>query len=140
MAIVWDRERMSTGVDAIDREHQELIRQFNEFHDAMAHGKGKDVATKMLTFIVNYTEKHFAHEEQCMAERRCSAAAANLAAHNALRREVEGMKARLKDGSLSIVDMIKIERTLGDWLQSHICAVDVKLRETTANGPGSPVG
>jgi hemerythrin len=129
MAIVWDERRMTTGVVEIDREHQELIRRFNDFHDAMIHGKGREVAGRMLTFIVDYTEKHFAHEEKCMAERRCPAAAANLAAHNALRREVVGMKARLTDGSLSVVDLLKIERTLGDWLQNHICAIDVKLRD-----------
>lgn len=130
MAIVWNQERMTTGVPEIDKEHQELIRRFNEFHDAMAKGRGKDAAAKLLTFIVEYTETHFAHEEKCMRERKCTAAAANLAAHNALRREIAGLTPKLKDGSLSLVDLIKIERTLGDWLQNHICAIDVKLRDT----------
>lgn len=129
MAIVWDQEKMTTGVAEIDREHQELIQRFNEFHDAMAKGQGRDAAARLLTFIVEYTESHFAHEEKCMRERRCSAAFANLASHNALRREVNELKPRLKDGTLSLVDLIKIERTLGDWLRSHICSIDVKLRD-----------
>ncbi len=128
MAIVWNEERMTTGVLEIDREHQELIRRFNQFHEAMIHGQGRDAAAKLLGFIVDYTESHFAHEEKCMNDLRCPAAAANLAAHNALRREVAGLKTRLKTGGLSIVDLVKIERTLGDWLQNHICAIDVKLR------------
>ncbi|WP_165070613.1 bacteriohemerythrin [Paludisphaera rhizosphaerae] len=129
MAIVWNQERMTTGVDVIDREHQELIRRFNEFHDAMAHGQGRDAASRLLSFIVDYTETHFAHEEKCMAELRCPAAAANLAAHNALRRDVAEIKTHLKADGLPLVDLVKIERTLGDWLQRHICSIDVKLRE-----------
>jgi hemerythrin len=133
MAIVWDQERMTTGVPEIDREHQELIRQFNEFHLAMTKGQGRDAAAKLLTFIIEYTETHFAHEEQCMRERRCPAAFANLAAHNALRREVAALTPRLKAGTLSLPDYIRIERTLGDWLQSHICSIDVKLRGCVAS-------
>lgn len=132
MAITWNQERMTTGVPEIDREHQELIRRFNEFHEAMTKGRGRDAAAKLLAFIVEYTENHFAHEEKCMRERRCPTAAANLAAHNALRREIADLKPKLKEGGLSLVDLIKIERTLGDWLQSHICAIDVKLRDTVA--------
>ncbi len=130
MAITWDQEKMTTGIPEIDREHQELITRFNEFHNAMIKGQGRDAAAKLLAFIIEYTEKHFAHEEKCMLERRCSTAMANLAAHNALRREVIALKPRLKEGSLSLTDLIKIENTLSDWLRTHICAIDVKLRDT----------
>jgi hypothetical protein len=32
MAITWNAERMATGVDEVDEQHQELIRHFNDGH------------------------------------------------------------------------------------------------------------
>ena len=41
MAIIWNEQRMATGVQEVDEQHKELIRHFNEFHEAMTHGKGQ---------------------------------------------------------------------------------------------------
>jgi hemerythrin-like metal-binding protein len=113
MAIIWNAERMSTGVPAVDDQHKELIRHFNEFHDAMAHGKGQDTAILLLGFLADYTETHFTCEEACMNQYRCSAAAANLAVHDTLRQVIAQIRAHIKDGRLSIMDLVKIEQTLG---------------------------
>jgi hemerythrin len=56
MAIIWNARRMATGVQEVDDQHQELIRHFNEFHEAMAHGKGQATAIQPLSFLADYTE------------------------------------------------------------------------------------
>jgi hemerythrin len=128
MAIIWNAERMATGVQEVDEQHQELIRHFNEFHEAMAHSKGQGTAVRLLGFLADYTERHFTCEEACMARYRCPAAAANLAAHNSLRQEIARLRGHIKDNKLSIVDLVTVERTLGAWIQEHICTVDIRLR------------
>jgi hemerythrin-like metal-binding protein len=67
---------MATGVQKVDEQHKELIRHFNEFHQAMAYGKGLATATSLLGFLAVYTETHFTCEEGCMTRYQCPAAAA----------------------------------------------------------------
>jgi hemerythrin len=128
MAITWNAERMATGVPVVDDQHKELIRHFNEFHEAMTHGKGQETAVRLLGFQADYTETHFTCEEACMNQYRCPAAAANLAAHDSLRQEIAQIRTHIKDGKLSIMDLVKIEQTLGSWIQNHICTIDIQLR------------
>ena len=135
MAIVWNEQRMATGVQEVDEQHKELIRHFNEFHEAMAHGKGQATAIGLLAFLADYTETHFTCEERCMRQYRCPAAAANLAAHNSLRKEIAGLRGHIKDNKLTIMDLVKVEQTLGAWIQDHICTIDIQLRGCAAEGP-----
>ena len=128
MAIVWNQRSMATGIPEVDQQHQELIRHFNEFHDAMMHRKGDTVAIETLAFLADYTEMHFRHEEQCMKRYHCPAAERNLAAHNSLRMELSRVRGRIKDAKLTVTDLIGLEKTLGDWILNHICSVDIELR------------
>ncbi len=128
MAIIWNEQRMATGIQEVDEQHKLLIRHFNEFHEAMAHGKGQATAIRLLVFLADYTETHFKCEERCMTRYQCPAAAANLAAHNSLRQEIARLRGHIKDNKLTITDLIKVEQTLGAWIQDHICSVDIQLR------------
>jgi hypothetical protein len=40
MGIAWDPSKMATGVPAIDVEHQEWIRRYDEFAAAIGSGNG----------------------------------------------------------------------------------------------------
>ncbi len=134
MSIIWNAERMATGVQEVDEQHKDLIRHFNEFHEAMAHGKGQATALRLLGFLADYTETHFGCEEICMIKHHCPATAANLAAHNILRQEIARLRGHIKDDKLTIADLVQVERTLGAWIQDHICSVDIQLRGCVAAG------
>jgi hemerythrin len=138
IAIAWNKERMTTGVEEIDKQHQELIRHFNAFHNALAQGRAKEIAVHTMAFVADYAEWHFKKEEACMRDYRCPAAGANLAAHNALRMELTKGKSRVKNGQMETVDLLGLNAMLGNWIQDHICILDVKLRETlkSAGCPG----
>lgn len=134
MSIVWNQQRMTTGVEEIDRQHQELIGHYNAFQDALAHGKGQEVCIRTLAFVADYAEWHFKNEEECMRQFRCPAAGANLAAHNGLRMELIKVRSRIKNDQMKTEDMLKLSQILSDWIQNHICSVDVKLRECVGAG------
>jgi hemerythrin len=133
MAITWNEQRMATGIPEVDQQHKELLRHFNEFHEAMIQGKGQATAIRLLGFLADYTETHFRCEELCMNRYKCPAAAANLAAHNSLRQEIATLRGRIKDSKLTVTDLIKVEQTLGAWIQEHICTIDVQLRGCVAS-------
>lgn len=134
MAIIWNEQRMATGVQEVDEQHKELIRHFNEFHEAMTHGKGQSTAISLLSFLADYTETHFECEEVCMTRYNCPAAATNLAAHNSLRKQIAELRGHIKDNKLTIMDLVKVEQTLGAWIQDHICTVDIQLRGCVQSG------
>jgi hemerythrin len=129
MAIAWDKERMTTGVEEIDNQHRELIKHYNAFHEALTQGKGRELALDTLAFVANYAEWHFKKEEDCMRQYRCPAAGANLAAHNGLRMELVKVKARVKNNQMESADFLDLDAMLGKWIQTHICSIDAKLRE-----------
>jgi hemerythrin-like metal-binding protein len=133
MAIIWSEERMATGIREVDEQHKGLLRHFNEFHEAMRQGKGQATAIRLLGFLADYTEKHFTCEEACMTRYRCPAAAANLAAHNSLRQEIAVLRSHIKENKLTVMDLVKVEQTLGTWIRDHIGTIDIQLRGCVAH-------
>jgi hypothetical protein len=40
----------------------------------------------------------------------------------------------IKDNKLTVMDLVKVEQTLGAWIQDHICSVDIQLRGCATPG------
>ena len=98
-AIIWD-ESMSTGVQALDDQHKQVITWLNEMLEAMLQGKGHAEIKGMLDRINSYTTIHFRHEEDCMARYKCPAAHADAADHARLSRVLAGLNAEFeRDGA-----------------------------------------
>ena len=95
MALKWDPRTMATGVEEIDAQHQELIQHLNEFFNLMHMGRGGDGLDEFMDFLSQYAAWHFKHEEGCMEEYRCPAAAANKRAHQTFIQIFRGYRNRL---------------------------------------------
>ena len=48
--IQWDEEKMTTGDESIDGQHQELIRRINELQEACLAGTAKEEIMELLGF------------------------------------------------------------------------------------------
>ncbi|HVM60250.1 MAG TPA: bacteriohemerythrin [Verrucomicrobiae bacterium] len=127
--IQWDPDSMSTGVDSIDAQHQELIANINKLHQACLEGKGREELLKMTDFLGDYATRHFAHEEGVMEEHRCPVRTANKAAHAKFLRDYAQIVEALKRDGPNATVILKLKDLVGDWLKSHICSIDSKLRE-----------
>lgn len=55
---------LETGNTTIDSEHKELINAVNKVMADVSQGKGKDSLKQAVTFLNDYTKKHFRNEEQ----------------------------------------------------------------------------
>lgn len=133
MAIIWDSNKMATGVAAIDAEHQEWIRRFNEFEAEIAEGRGLDSVQKMLDFMVEYAEKHFVHEEMLIGEIDTPEAKLNRTEHNDFRRKTNEMREWIYQNGVSAVEVVSLRMDLEAWLVHHICFVDAKVWVTSKN-------
>ena len=55
----WDT-KYSVGLADIDEQHQRLFRLINDLHDAVQHGHGREMMTRVLQELVAYFKTHFA--------------------------------------------------------------------------------
>jgi hemerythrin len=126
--IVWNSQKMTTGVPEVDAQHQEWIRRYNEFNDAIHQGKGIESVKRTLDFFIEYADIHFKLEEAAMAERGCPAAEANRIAHEHMRNILSGFKSYAVKYGYSMSEMIGLKIQMEQWLVKHILTIDVKLR------------
>jgi methyl-accepting chemotaxis protein len=125
----WDKERMATGVQSIDDQHQELIRLINELHAACLAGTATEKLIPQLEFIGRYAVSHFSHEENTMTRHQCPAAAQNKAAHAKFLADYQRMMGQAKSGGANTSLAIELKKMLADWLSAHICKIDSQLRD-----------
>ena len=125
--IKWDEDRMATGVESIDEQHQELIKMINGLHRACLAGAGKEELKRMMGFLAAYVQTHFAHEEGLMAEHRCPSMGANKAAHAQFLQKFGKLNADFEAHGPTTGMLLDLRSLVGDWLARHICTVDTKL-------------
>jgi hemerythrin-like metal-binding protein len=117
--------RLSVGVVSLDDDHKILIDLLNDLHDGILAGHGAVPLGFLLGGLVNYTQFHFAREEDFFAQFGYPSAAAHLAEHEQLLRRLmeiqEDLKANPHAG-------LPLERAgmLKDWIMGHIEFADQK--------------
>jgi hemerythrin-like metal-binding protein len=128
--IIWDPQKMATGVSDVDAQHQEWIRRYNQFNEAIHQGKGIESVQSTLDFFIDYADIHFKLEEAAMAERNCPAAKANLAAHQQMRNILAGFKSYSQKHGYSMPEMLGLKMKMEQWLVEHILTIDIQLRDS----------
>ena len=128
MKLEWN-DSFSTGVEEIDTQHKELVRQLNQLYAAMAAGQGKDEIGKILNFLGQYAVMHFGKEETCMEEHRCPAASANKLAHAQFVELFTSMQKRFAIEGPTTALAVDLQQQTSAWLVNHILRVDTKLRD-----------
>jgi hemerythrin len=128
MIINWDQEKMTTGVPEVDAQHQEWIRRYNEFDDAVSQGMGLEAVRSTLDFFANYAETHFRLEEAYMNKRHCSAAVANRAGHERMRNILTASKEYMERKGVSMLQVTILKMEMQEWLIEHMLTIDIQLR------------
>jgi hemerythrin len=124
--IAWDPS-MTTGDDALDAQHKQLIAWLNDLLTAMSMGKGRHEIAGLLDQLGNYAATHFGQEERCMAVNKCPAAAANMAAHKEFALTFASFKEEYEADGATAHLVVRIESELMRWLTGHIKRIDTQL-------------
>lgn len=124
----------SVGVAAFDREHMGLIAIINELHENMQAGQGKDVVGTVIKKLIDYTGRHFEHEEIELRRHGYPLLREHHAQHEALKAKVGEFHNRLTIGFSGLI-AIEMLRFLKTWLQQHIQQED-KQYGRFLNGKG----
>jgi hemerythrin-like metal-binding protein len=113
---------LSVNVDAMDMQHQKLVKLTNQLFDAMKVGKGKQAIEGVLRELASYTKVHFAAEEKLMQEHNFPGLAEHKAKHQQLLAKVSDFCKKYNAGELGI--SINLCDFLQDWLKVHISQED----------------
>ncbi len=121
--ITWGPE-WENGLKVFDDEHKVLVKYINQLYSGMCLGSTRDKEEKILEGLLDYTKKHFAHEEEYFAKVNYSGTEAHLKIHRDLEGTVldfvENFK---KDGAEVDANLMTFLR---DWLINHIKKIDKK--------------
>lgn len=117
MHIRW-RTQYNIGVQIIDTQHQSLVDMFNQLETAREEGRTKEVLKEILVGIVDYTNFHFAAEENHMNEKHYPLLSVHKSQHKVLINQIIKILEEYKLGKTNISDdLLKI---LQNWLIKHI--------------------
>lgn len=117
---------LETGNSMIDKEHRELFQAVNNLLDACSQGKGRSAVGDVMKFLLNYVDRHFAHEEQLQKTSNYPNFAAHRLFHENYKRKLREIAAKVMEHEVSIADLSLINSHIA-VLVAHIKTEDKKL-------------
>lgn len=120
--IEWN-DSLDVKVKAMNDEHKELIRLMNDLYDKVEAKANKEILTKSLVALKEYTIKHFEDEEKYMESIDFAELKTHKNIHKALLDKLAGFEEKfLTTGGIG-QDFFDF---LSFWLRSHIKGIDTK--------------
>lgn len=126
MALVWN-DSLLTGVEVIDRQHQELFGRINKLLEASSQGKGKEVIGETFQFMENYIVDHFGMEERLMVKNSYPEYSNHKSYHDNYIKELSLLKKQLDIEGSGLNLVVQTNKLLVDWWINHINKVDKAL-------------
>jgi methyl-accepting chemotaxis protein len=116
-----------TGIKLIDARHRRLFEMVNRLLDACDQGRGQEELTRSLTFLVNYTVKHFAEEEYLQRKHGYPGFQNHFKIHENFKKTVGefGRELQIQGPSQAMLERIKTQ--VGGWLVTHVKSEDIKM-------------
>ncbi len=121
--ISWSNE-LSVGIDAIDDQHKHLLVLINKIDEVIQDGGAYEQFAPAVTDLIDYSDRHFAHEEKLLEENHCPDLERHKKSHDRLREELLQWQEKVAQAEAE-------ERTehmlyLRIWFPGHILNVDKK--------------
>ena len=123
---VFDKS-LETGNPIIDSEHKSLIDAINSLLDACASGHGRDKIFQTMQFLLDYTEKHFSHEEKLQQQSGYPDYANHKQLHEGFKRTVRQLAEDFNKKGPTVELVSRVNTQVGTWLVAHIKREDVKV-------------
>lgn len=127
MKVEFD-DSLVTGNDMIDNQHKELIGKIDNLLTCCEQGGGKIQAIKMLDYLAEYTEFHFAEEEKLQEEVSYPAMEGHKRKHAEFKKTVDVLHEMLdEEEGPSEAFVAAVKKNVVDWLFDHIKNMDQAL-------------
>ena len=119
--IQWNEE-MSVHNEEIDAQHKKLIFILNNLQVAVAERQNREVLSKIIEELLDYTQYHFSTEEKHLHLLEPKLAVKHKQEHDYFVGKIKEFKDGYKSGRLLLsLDVLDF---LNDWLVNHIMGID----------------
>ena len=133
-AFVWDKQKYTTHVDAMDKEHEIIINVMNKLFQENEAGSPKAQLLATIQKLEQVTREHFSHEEKMFSGLKdYSSAAVHKKIHENLLNDFATHAKNFKNANSQKVPD-DFFRFLKVWLSAHICGIDRKYGEIVKAG------
>ncbi|MFN3555680.1 MAG: bacteriohemerythrin [Bacteroidales bacterium] len=122
--IEWNKALYSVQIEEFDKHHQMLLEFINDLHSAMLQGKGKEVLSKILFELKEYTQYHFSAEEEQMIKANFPGYAEHKKQHTDLIGQLDLLIKDFESGDRKV--SVETFKFLKEWLFNHIQVTDKK--------------
>lgn len=115
---IWNDE-FSIGIKSIDEQHKKLISLIKTLYDAIADGKASDVMDTIFNNLFDYSEQHFAYEEELFKWYDYPDAEDHKKEHVELKRQLIKLKNKFCSNE-NFMCKVLLLKSLDGWLINHI--------------------
>lgn len=128
MSIEW-QDDLSLGIPELDEQHHEIFRRFAAFSEACQQEQGQEVLMELLSFMHLYATRHFASEEQLMAEYHYPGLEEQMLHHAQFQHDLEEFAEKVSAGGVNQELALSVKGKLIRWLILHIRDLDRRMVE-----------
>jgi hemerythrin len=134
--LLW-RPDLSTGIRAIDLQHEELLANVSTLREA-ARTANLGLAEGVLVHLERYAAEHFATEERLMWGTGYPALDAHWSLHLSFATELARRKAEYSASRSRAFLLVDLARWMGQWLEEHLLGADAEMaRFVQASAPAA---
>jgi len=130
--IQWD-DALSVGIESIDEQHKALIQRLAAMARAVEELEGEREILRTLGFLIDYTQYHFAAEEELMKNAEYPGLNAQKTEHEAFKQMLRKMEEDLEEEGATKALAESINNFLISWLTKHIRKIDAPLGQFLAD-------
>ena len=123
---MW-KESYRIGIDLIDRQHEELFRATDTLVRAIEANADKQTFRQTITFLKDYTVRHFHDEEAYQASIHYSGMEDHKKAHRKFTGIILDFERRLVASDFDIRIVKDLAGTLTAWLIYHVADADQRI-------------
>ena len=127
MAQIEWRQEFSTGITAVDQEHEQLISEINQLYDQLGLPLDTDTIEAMLEDLEADISAHFALEELLMQEAEFAEYEDHKRDHEHLLDQIHDMKLHFREDPEAGRKLLT--NGLSDWFGHHFRGFDARLHD-----------
>jgi len=125
MAVIEWKKCYEVGIATFDDEHHALVGVINDLYAALREKRGDEALNHLLISLVEYTQKHFEHEETHMDKYLFPDTEEHKQAHVLLKKRIVDFQQQVSSGEKGLSP--ELMGFLREWLLEHIVETDKKF-------------
>ena len=118
---------LSVGVKMIDDQHKMWFEKAEKLFEAGKNHQAREYIGELLTFLDDYTQKHFADEEKYMLSIHYPEYGAQKKAHTAFIEKLAKLREDFNTSGGNLLVILNANQMVLDWLTNHISTMDKKI-------------